>query len=161
MPCKQCEGRARFGSIQLGGDKTVLQQIHVKTPYYPTEWTLTTYLGYELPSFLRLRFGFDYLESYRNPDTSAYMKFEVRLSDYSMYGVLRSTSLEVRTPDLGPFEVLGSDDRVTPYWFTREGREFDLGVGRRCICNFPERYRDEFVDMVAYVGELRRLVLFG
>ena len=162
MQCEQCRSNLRFGSLQLSDDNTVLEKIHVKAPAYPSEWTLTTHLGDEPPSFLRLRFGCDYLKSYRNPDARAHMTFEVRLCDSELSEVLRSTSLEIVTPDLGSFVVFGLDNQVTPYWFTREGRECDLvGVGRRCICNFPRRYRDEFVDMVAHVGELRRLVLFG
>ena len=158
MQCEQCRADLRYGSLQLSDANTVLEQIGVKTDCSVSEWTLTTHLGDEPPSFLRLRFATIGVKSFRNPGACMNMTFEFRESDPRLFGILRSTSID--TLSLGSFEVVGSDT-VVPYWFTREARSSDPMVARRCICNIPLPYRDKFVDMVAHVGELRRLVLFG
>ena len=141
MRCKQCEGRASFGSLQLGGDKTVLEQIHVKTPSYRSEWTLTSgFSGRGDPLFLRLRFTLD--------------------DNDGDFDCLASVTFEAQPPGSDVFAVLGSD-AVVPFFFTRASRDPGWGDLDRCVCGFPQRYRNEFVQMVAQLGEIRCLALFG
>ena len=92
------------------------------------------------PTALRLRFSLD--DNNGDVDCVFFMRFEVR------------------PPGATAFEALASAE-VIPYWFTREGHEPGWGVGDRCVCKFPTTYRDEFIEMVTQLGELRCLAQFG